>query len=84
MNEKMDKRALHEIEATMIQSRHNKHVWYLPPGSLCEGKTMEGGWYFVDETDNFGGGPYTSEKEAIEELNKYAEWLTGGIENATV
>lgn len=41
---------------------------------------MEGGWYFTDETENFGGGPYSTEKEAIEELNKYAEWLNGTID----
>lgn len=62
----------------MIQSTHNRHVLYVFPGSLNEGKSMEGGWYFTDETENFGGGPYSTEKEAIEELNKYAEWLTGG------
>lgn len=64
----------------MIQSRHNKYVWYVFPGASNEGKSMEGGWYFTDETENFGGGPYSTEKEAIEELNKYAEWLNGTID----
>lgn len=64
----------------MIQSRHNKHVWYVLPGSLSEGKTLAGGWYFCDETENFGGGPYSTEKEAIDELNKYAVWLNGSVE----
>jgi hypothetical protein len=53
------------------------------PGALYEQKTMEGGWYFTDETDNFGG-PYSSEKEAIEELNKYAAWLNGEVANGTI
>ena len=68
----------------MIQSKHNRHIYYVFPGSLCEGKTMEGGWYFIDETETFGGGPYTTEKEAKDELEKYAHWLHGEITNATV
>jgi len=63
----------------MIQSKHEKCVWYVPPGFLCEGKSMEGGWYFTDETENFGGGPYLTEKEAIEQLYKYAKWLQDGV-----
>jgi hypothetical protein len=59
-------------------------VWYVPPGSLYEDKSMEGGWYFCDETENFGGGPYLTEKEAIEELNKYAAWLNGEVSNEFV
>ena len=59
----------------MIQSTHNKHVWYVFPGALCQGKSMEGGWYFTDETENFGNGPYLTEKEATEELLKYARNL---------
>lgn len=59
----------------MIQSTHNKHVWYVFPGALCHSKTMEGGWYYTDETENFGNGPYSTEKEAIDELNKYATAL---------
>ncbi len=66
----------------MIQSKHNKHIWYVPPGSLYEKKTLEGGWYFVDETESFGGGPYSTEKEAIDELNKYAAWLNRSEEDA--
>ena len=65
----------------MIQSKHDKHVWYVFPGEMVEGKTMEGGWYFIDETESFGGGPYTSEKEAIESLNKYVVYLYKGLEN---
>jgi len=64
----------------MIQSRHNKHVWHVPTGSLYEGKSLAGGWYFTDETESFGGGPYSTEKEAIEELNKYAAWLNRTVE----
>ena len=45
---------------------------------------MEGGWYFTDETENFGGGPYLTEKEAIEELNKYAKRLNGEVKNGTI
>jgi hypothetical protein len=64
----------------MIQSRHEKCVWYVFPGALYEGKSMAGGWYFTDETESFGGGPYVTEKEAIEELNKYAVWLNRSVE----
>lgn len=65
----------------MIQSRTNKHVWYIFPGALSEGKNMAGGWYFTDETENFGGGPYSTEKEAIDELNRYAAWLNQKVED---
>lgn len=68
----------------MIQSTHSKHVYYVPPGTLYEGKSLEGGWYFTDETENFGGGPYSTEKEAIDELNKYATWLNGAIQNEPI
>lgn len=40
---------------------------------------MEGGWYFVDEAEDFGGGPYLTEKEAIEQLNQYVTWLHKGL-----
>lgn len=46
---------------------------------MYQDKTLEGGWYFTDETEDFGGGPYSTEKEATDELNKYAEWLYRGI-----
>jgi hypothetical protein len=68
----------------MIQSRHEKCIWYVFPGSKYESKSMEGGWYFTDETENFGGGPYSTEKEAIEELNKYAAWLNGEVTNGNI
>jgi hypothetical protein len=29
----------------MIESTHNKHVCYMPPGTLIEERTIEGGWY---------------------------------------
>ena len=64
----------------MIQSKHNKYVYYVFPGALNEGKSMEGGWYFIDEAEDFGGGPYLTEKVAIEELNKYATWLNRTVE----
>jgi len=73
-----------KYEVKMIQSRHEKCVWYVFPGAMMEKKSMEGGWYFTDETENFGGGPYLTEKEAIEELNKYAAWLTGDVTNVTI
>ena len=60
----------------MIQSKHNNNVWYVFPGAILEDKTLEGGWYFVDETQGFGGGPYLTEKVAIEELNTYARYLS--------
>lgn len=68
----------------MIQSRHNRCIWYVLPGAMYEKKSMEGGWYFTDETENFGGGPYLTEKEAIEELNKYAKRLNGEVKNGTI
>lgn len=73
-----------DVGVLMIQSKNNKNVWYIFPGALIEKKTFEGGWYFTDETENFGGGPYASEQEAIDELNKYVEWLYKGISNVTV
>lgn len=68
----------------MIQSRHNRCIWYVFPGAMIEGKSLEGGWYFTDETENFGGGPYSTEKEAIDELNRYAAWLNTGDINEPI
>lgn len=66
----------------MVQSRQNKHVWYVFPGSLSgRGESMVGGWYYVDETEDFGGGPYLTEREAIDQLNKYAAWLNQEVED---
>lgn len=59
----------------MVPSNHNKNVYYVFPGALIEGKTLDGGWYWIDETEAIGGGPYAEEKKAIEELHKYAEFL---------
>lgn len=47
----------------------------MPPGTLIEEKTIEGGWYFWDEADLLGGGPYPTEKEALIKLNEYADQL---------
>ena len=35
----------------------------------------------MDEAEDFGGGPYLTEKVAIEELNKYGAWLNGEVNN---
>jgi len=56
----------------MIQSTHSRHIYYILPGALVEDKTMAGGWYFIDEAETIGGGPYATEKEAIDKLNEYA------------
>lgn len=55
----------------MIQSKSNKHVYYILPGELIEDKTMKGGWYFVDETEQIYEQSYETEKEAIDALNEY-------------
>jgi hypothetical protein len=64
----------------MIESKSFKHVVWFPEGSYCEQDHNLGeGWYFWDETGSLAGGPYTTEKEAADELNRYCEWLNKGV-----
>jgi hypothetical protein len=59
----------------MIKSNHSEHVWYIPPGTLIENKTWVGGWYFVDEAEQFDPTPHATEREALDALNEYAAQL---------
>ncbi len=64
----------------MIQSQHSQFVYYIPPGTWMHKKTWVGGWYWVDEAEQFCDEAYATEKEAIDALNDYAaklnEWAS--------
>ena len=57
----------------MITSNNSRHVFWLPPGALMHGEDMLGGWYFWDESEQLGGGPYGTERQALDALGSYAE-----------
>lgn len=56
---------------------YTKTVFYNPINNNIQEENKPEGWYFWDELGLLGGGPYKTEEEAIEALNKYAEWLEG-------
>ena len=60
---------------TRLNSDMNPHVFWSPFGALCENTRLKEGWYFWDEAGLLGGGPYHSEQQAINELNKYESAL---------
>ena len=59
----------------MINSRNFEHVVWVPQGTSYESDSLNEGWYFWDEIGNLGGGPYKTEKEAVDKLNEYAASL---------
>lgn len=56
---------------------YEKTVFYNPPDNYLQEENTPEGWYFWDEVGLLGGGAYKTEQEAIEALDKYAEWLQG-------
>lgn len=72
------KLAIHEAregwKTTAQGSRLCRHVQWMPEGYKVEGQPHPEGWYFFDEVGFIiSGGPYKSETEAIDGLNRYAQ-----------
>lgn len=59
----------------MLTSSKSRHVFWCPPGMLLQDQTAVGGWYFWDEVGGLGGGPYLTEKAAIDGLDAYVRQL---------
>ena len=57
----------------MIQSLHNRYVFYAFPGELVEGNTLHGGWYFRDEAEHLINVSYATEQLATEAWKAYLQ-----------
>lgn len=52
------------------ETKPGSHIW-----EITEETEYAAGWYYADETDSFGGGPYKTEDAAKAALKEYCEWL---------
>lgn len=59
----------------MIRSNLNNNVIWFPAGTYLHGETLLGGWYFWNESQLLGGGPYSKERDAIAALVEYEKTL---------
>lgn len=65
----------------MLTSRLNKHVFWAPYGTTgyAGRKILLEGWYYWNEVGSDYYGPFSTEKLAIAELERYAEQLNKGM-----
>ena len=61
-----------------LTSANYDHVFWAPPGTLLQGQTLSGGWYFWDEVGGFTG-PYATEKECFTTLTDYVHHLNKSL-----
>jgi hypothetical protein len=57
------------------QSKKCNHVYWFPADYKVGNEYLQDGWYFFDETECIGGGPYDTEDQAIAKLNEYVAML---------
>jgi predicted RNA-binding Zn-ribbon protein involved in translation (DUF1610 family) len=70
------KNARFKEEKQPTQSQYCRNVWWYPQGYLHDEEPLEEGWYFYDEAQLLGGGPYKNEITAISAINEYAARLS--------
>ena len=68
----------------MYQSRNDSKVYWFPQGAYHDANEpeLQEGWYFYDEVDDLGGGPYSTERMAIDGLTRYCEALALHVSEA--
>lgn len=59
----------------MFVSGAEKNVFWAPPGLLCEGQDLTGGWYFWGEAGQLAGGPYLTEGKSLDGFREYVKAL---------
>lgn len=59
----------------MIYSKIYQHIFWIPEGTVIEDEIRATGWYYWDETDQLGGGPFNNEKLAHAALERYSHSL---------
>jgi hypothetical protein len=47
-------------------------------GEGCIYQDADGKFWFSDETENWGGGPFDTLRECKDDLASYCKWLEGG------
>lgn len=52
------------------ETKPGSHIW-----EITDEEHYPNGWYYSDETESFGGGPYDTEELAKQKLKEYCAWL---------
>lgn len=58
------------------ETKPGSHIW-----EIKDEEEYPDGWYFSDETERFGGGPYKTEELAMQKCKEYCEWLDSSPTN---